>query len=265
MSSSLRYTLTKLRSLPSSVKICLRRSGYSVVSAVSTSPTVAPGTVTESCFAVNWRSGVGISILAMSVNQLLFWRFGLLEVGQKAIGVVELAFLNRQDDEGVPRAGIPQIGGGKIRVAIGMRVIDADEVHMAFPCGLIGGQEVLGTEFVAGGLRALEGVFERDGLAHGFRAAVCRAQHGAATQIGRASCRERHHGGPGFGFDADHSWTQNFSLRYFSALSQRMVTMVALSPWAAISRARRVAAYTLQPDEIPTSRPSSLARRRTMR
>jgi hypothetical protein len=31
----------------------------------------------------------------MSVDQLLFWRFGLIEVGQKAIGVVELAFLNR--------------------------------------------------------------------------------------------------------------------------------------------------------------------------
>src|ERR1019366_1111516 len=265
MSSSLRYTLTKLRSLPSSLKICLRRSGYSVISAASTSPTVAPGTVTESCFAVNCRSGVGISTLGMSVDQLLFWRFGLIEVGQKAIGVVELAFLNRQDDEGVPRAGIPQIGGGKIRVAIGMRVIDADEVHVAFPCGLIGGQQVLWTEFVAGGLRALESVFQRDGLAHGFCVAVCRPQHGAAALVGIAGTRVGHHGGPGFGFDANHSWSQNFSLRYFSALSQRMVTMVALSSRAAISRARRVAAYTLQPDEIPTSRPSSLARRRTMR
>src|ERR1035438_1083209 len=174
-----------------------------------------------------------------------------------------------------------------------MRVIDADEVHVAFPCGPIGGQEVLGTEFVAGGLCALEGVFQRDGLAHGFCVAVCRAQHGAAALVGIAGTRVGHHGGPGFGFDADHSWSQNFSLRYFSALSQRMVTMVALSPRAASSRARSVAAYTLlsqrmvtmfapspraassrarsvaaytlQPDEIPTSRPSSLARRRTIR
>jgi hypothetical protein len=75
----------------------------------------------------------------MSVDQLLFWRFGLIEVGQKAIGVVELAFLNRKDDEGVPRAGILQVGGGKIRVAVGMRVINPDEVHMMLPGGFIGG------------------------------------------------------------------------------------------------------------------------------
>src|SRR5450432_685209 len=108
----------------------------------------------------------------MSVDQLLFWRVGLIDVGQKAIGVVELAFLNRQDDEGIPRAGILQIGGGEIRVAVGMRVIDSDDVHMTFAGGLIGGQEVLGAEFIASGLRAFEGVLERDGLAHRFGLAL---------------------------------------------------------------------------------------------
>src|ERR1019366_7940973 len=148
---------------------------------------------------------------------------------------------------------------------VGMRVIDPDEVHVPFPGGLVGGQQVRGPQFISGGLRALEGVFQRDGLADGFRVALSRAQHGAAALV-RVTCTGMgHHGGPGFGFDADHSWSQKFSLRYFSALSHRMVTMVALSPRAAISRARRVAAYTLQPEEIPTSRPSSLARRRTMR
>src|ERR1035437_2681371 len=203
------------------------------MSAASTSPTVAPGTVTESCFAVNCRSGVGISTLGMSVDQLLFWRFGLIEVGQKAIGVVELAFLNRQDDEGIPRAGIPQIGGGKIRVAIGMRVIDADQAHMTFPGGLIGGQEVRGAEFIAGGLRAFEGIFDGDSLPHELGVVYGNTEHGAAALVRVAGTGVGYHGGPGFGFDADHSWSQKFSLRYFSALSHRMVTMVALSPRAA--------------------------------
>src|SRR5450759_3342786 len=146
-----------------------------------------------------------------------------------------------------------------------MRVIDADEVHLTFPGGLIGGQEVRGAEFIAGGLRAFERVLDRDGLAHDFCVALGGAQHGAAALVGVTGTGVGHHGGPGFGFDADHSSSQKFSLRYFSALSHRMVTMVADSPRAAISRARTVAAYTLQPEEMPTSRPSSRARRRTMR
>src|SRR5450759_659128 len=133
-----------------------------------------------------------------------------------------------------------------------MRVIDPDEVHVPFPSGLIGGQQVRGPEFIAGCLRALEGVFQRDGLAHDLCVAVGRAQHGATAFVRVAGTGVGHHGGPGFGFDADHSASQKFSLRYFSALSHRMVTMVADSPRAAISRARRVAAYTLQPEEIPT-------------
>src|SRR6516164_2339757 len=103
MSSSFRYTLRKLRTFPSSVKICFRRSGNSVVSAASTSPTVAPGAVTASCFPVNCRNGVGISTLAILVSQLLFGRLGLFGVGQPAIGVVELALPDREDHEGIPR------------------------------------------------------------------------------------------------------------------------------------------------------------------
>src|SRR5579872_504447 len=106
MSSSFRYTLTKLRSLPSSLKICLRRSGYCVVSVVSTSPTVAPDALTASCLPVNCRRGVGINTLAISVSQLLFRRFGLLEIRQPAVGVVEFTLLDRQHHKGIPRAGI---------------------------------------------------------------------------------------------------------------------------------------------------------------
>src|SRR5258708_7657064 len=144
-------------------------------------------------------------------------------------------------------------------------MINADQVHLSLPGGLIGGQQILGAEFVARCLRAFEGVLQRDRFTHDFCFAVGSAKHGAAALVRIARTGMGHHHGPGFGFDADHSWSQKFSLRYFSALSHRMVTMVADSPRAAISRASRVAAYTLQPEEIPTSRPSSRARRRTMR
>src|SRR5689334_5200274 len=117
MSSSFRYTFTKLRSLPSSLKICFRRSGYCVVSAFRTSPTVPPGAVTASCFPVNWRSGVGIKTLAILVDQLLFGCLGLFEVGQPAIGVVKFALLDGQHHERIPRTGILQIRFRKIRVA----------------------------------------------------------------------------------------------------------------------------------------------------
>src|ERR1043165_1553739 len=109
MSSSFRYTFTKLRILPSSVKICFRRSGCAEVSAFSTSPTVVPDTVTASCLPVNCRRGVGIKTLAISVTQLLLCRVALIEIGQPAIGVVELAFLDGQHHERIPRAGILQI------------------------------------------------------------------------------------------------------------------------------------------------------------
>src|ERR1017187_9543334 len=114
-----------------------------------------------------------------------------------------------------------------------MRVINADELHVPLPGGLIGGQQVRGPEFIARGLRAGEGVLQRDGMAHRLGVAVDRAQYGAAALVGVTDTGVGHHGGPGFGFDADHSWSQKFSLRYFSALSHRMVTMVALSPRAA--------------------------------
>src|ERR1022692_1622208 len=138
MSSSFRYTVTKRRPWPSSLKICLRRSGNCAVRAFSTSPTVAPATVTESCFPVNCRRGVGIKTLAISVDQLLFGRFGLVEVRQPAIGVMEFAALNREHHERIPGAGIPQVGLRKIGVAIRVRMVDADQIHVALARRAVG-------------------------------------------------------------------------------------------------------------------------------
>src|SRR5947209_20009125 len=71
MSSSFRYTFTKLRSLPSSVNRFFLTFGYCAVSAASASPTVLPDTSTESFSSVNWRSAVGIRILAISIPHYL--------------------------------------------------------------------------------------------------------------------------------------------------------------------------------------------------
>src|ERR1700678_4640938 len=156
MSSSFKYTLTKLRTLPSSLKICLRRSGNCAVKLASARPTVSPVTVTESCLPVNWRRGVGIRILAISVNQLLFVRFGLVGVRQPGIGVVELAFLNRQHDERIPRTGMLQIGFGKISAAIGMRMVNADQRHVPFARRLIVRQQILIAQLIIARLLARE-------------------------------------------------------------------------------------------------------------
>src|SRR5271157_501291 len=265
MSSSFRYTLTKLRTLPSSLKICLRRSGNCAVSAFNTSPTVEPATVTESCFPVNCRRGVGIKILAMSVNQLLFRRFGLVEVRQPAIGVVEFALLNREHHEGIPGAGIPQVGLRKIRGAVGVRMVDADQIHTALARRAVGGLEIRGPQLIALGLRAFKGVWQRHGCHYALRVALRRAQHRAYALVGVRLARVRHHGCPGFRLDADHYSSQKCSLRYFSALSHSTVTIMAGSPLPASSRPSSVEACTLQPEEMPTSSPSSRARRRTMR
>src|SRR5581483_2690952 len=264
MSSSFRYTFTKLRSLPSSLKICLRRSGYCVVSAFRTSPTVPPGAVTASCLPVNWRSGVGIKTLAMLVNQLLLGCLGLFEIWQPAIGVVKFALLNREDAERIPRTGILEIGGRKIRVAIRMRVIDTDQIHFTLARGFVGRQQVFRSQFISSRLCAHEGVFQRHGDAHQFRAVIGGAEHGAAALVGVGFSRVGDHGRPGFRFDPNHYSSQKCSLKYFSALSHKTVTMMAVSPRSANSRANSVAACTLHPEEIPTSRPSSRARRRTM-
>src|SRR5436190_21354199 len=104
-----------------------RRSSCRVVSSVSASPTVPPVTWTVSCFPVYCRRGVGIKILG--INQLFLFRLGLLRVGQPAIGVVELTLLNGEHDKRIPWTGVLEIGLREIGGAIGMRMVDADQIE----------------------------------------------------------------------------------------------------------------------------------------
>src|SRR5271169_4068734 len=173
----------KLRSLPSSVKICLRRSGYWLVSAERTSPTVPPVTDTASCLPVNWRSGVGIITFAISVNQLLFRRLGSFQIGHEAVGVIELPAADREHHKRMPRRGVLQISFRKIGIAIGMRMVDADQVHAALARLLLGGVQILRTQLVARVLRSVVGVLERDRFADQLAFVQVRADHGAAALV----------------------------------------------------------------------------------
>src|ERR671931_534383 len=71
MSSSFRYTLTKARSLPSSVNRCRRKSEYCAVRPARASPTVWADTSTLSCLPAYCRSGVGIRIFIPLALQML--------------------------------------------------------------------------------------------------------------------------------------------------------------------------------------------------
>src|SRR5262249_25349433 len=115
------------------------------------------------------------------------------------------------------------------------------------------------------GLRALKGVLELERMEHAFGIAIDHAQHGATAFIRIGSPRVRHHGAPRPVFDLDHSSSQKSSERYFSALSQRTVTIMPFSPRLTRSRATTAPASPVQPEEMPTRTPSSRARRRTMR
>src|ERR1700730_4504250 len=63
MSSSFRYTLTKLRNLPASLNRCALSPPCFFVRSASSSPTVAPSASTASFLSVYGLSGVGIRIL----------------------------------------------------------------------------------------------------------------------------------------------------------------------------------------------------------
>src|SRR5712691_7302341 len=74
MSSSLTYTLTKLRNFPWSLYRWALRPLCLVVKSTSSSPTVLPSASTASFLSVNGRRGVGIMILV--AIELALFKFG---------------------------------------------------------------------------------------------------------------------------------------------------------------------------------------------
>src|SRR5215469_6128056 len=143
-------------------------------------------------------------------------------------------------------------------------MVNPDQIQVSFACGLVRRQQILRPQFVTRGLRAGERVFERQSHPYLLVVTVDDADHRSAALVRICLAGVFHHHSPRFLFDPDHSSSQKCSLRYFSALSHNTVTIVAVSPRSATSRASLVAACTLQPEEMPTSSPSSRASRRTM-
>src|SRR5579884_2602644 len=275
MSSSFTYTLTKLRSRPSSVYRCFFRSPYRDVSAPSASPTVAPGSSTVLCLSAYCRRAVGIRILAINLlstrglrrgdPELFPIRVCLLRVRQKAVGVIEAPPADRKHHERIPRAGVLQIRLGKIRVAVRMRMKNADQIHPLAARLAVGVEQVLRPQLISRRLRAFERVLQLHRCPDRLPVAVDVAQHGPAALVGESRLRMGHHHIPRVFLDLNHSpSSQNGSLRYLSALSQSTVTNTPCSPRSTNSHATVRAAVTFAPDEIPTRMPSSRAMRRTM-
>src|SRR5947209_5860723 len=143
MSSSLTYTLTKLRSLPSSLYRWRFSSPYWDVSAPRSSPTVPPVSSTESFLSAYWRSGVGMRILGIVIrigqDQLFGIGNGLLLVGNERFRVVDPAGLNGDNHVRVPGPGVREVGRREVGVAIRVRVEEAEHVEPEFAGAAVGG------------------------------------------------------------------------------------------------------------------------------
>src|SRR5882672_4759688 len=146
MSSSFTYTFTKLRSLPSSVKRCLRNSANSFVRWPSASPTVAAWNSAEARFPAYGRSGVGIITLTV----ITFLRSAFVSAldrsavanfdafGRKLLPIIiqspgchllRRPVLHAHDNVAVPRPGVISVKLAGPRRMIRMRMIPANDVQ----------------------------------------------------------------------------------------------------------------------------------------
>src|SRR5581483_10427391 len=215
MSSSFTYTLTKLRSRPSSVYRCFFRSPYFDVSAPSASPTVAPGSSTVLCLSAYCRRAVGIRIFAINLfstcglsrrnPEIFLLRVGLLRIRQEAVRVIEAPAADGKHHERIPGAGVLQVRRGEICVTVGMGVKDADQVHALPPRFTVRVEQVLRPQFIARRLGPLEGILQLHGGSDSFRLAVNGSQHGPAALVREGCLRVGHHHIPRVFLDLDHS------------------------------------------------------------
>src|SRR5689334_18003767 len=100
------------------------------------------------------RTGEGASGSGLWPYQFFFLRSGLFGVGQEAVGVVELAALHREYDERIPGTRVLEIGLREVRVAIRVRVEDADQVESGRTRFFVCFEQVFGTQLIARALSA---------------------------------------------------------------------------------------------------------------
>src|SRR5438552_687610 len=126
MSSSLMYTLTKLRSLPCSLYRCAFRPACRRVRSASSSPMVAPLASTLSCLSVYGRSGVGMRIFAMMQSALFERRAIVFQKPHSHVG--SGAAHDRHDDVRKRRPRVIQVVLRRPRRMVGMRVIEPEQL-----------------------------------------------------------------------------------------------------------------------------------------
>jgi hypothetical protein len=93
-------------------------------------------------------------------QQFLLIGTRLVRIRKKTVGVVEAAALNRENNKGVPGAGVFEIGAREVRAAIRMRMEDTDQVKLAFARSRIRCKEISGTDFVPRVLLASEAIVQ---------------------------------------------------------------------------------------------------------
>src|SRR5258708_24396175 len=121
MSSSFRYTLTKLRSFPSSLYRWALSPPCLFVKSASSSPTVVPSASTASFLSLYGLSGVGIRILV--AMKLALFEIGSVLFQMPHGHVARGARHNRHDHVRKGRPGMIEIELRRPRRMIGMRVI----------------------------------------------------------------------------------------------------------------------------------------------
>src|SRR6266571_3854259 len=126
MSSSLMYTLTKLRSFPCSLYRCVFSPSCRRVRSASNSPIVAPVASTMSCLSVYGRSGVGMRIFAMMQTALFERRTIVFQEPHGHVGGG--AAHDRYDDIGKSRPRVIQIVLRRPRRMIRMRVVEPEQL-----------------------------------------------------------------------------------------------------------------------------------------
>src|SRR5579862_8459464 len=102
-----------------------------------------------------------------SILQFLVLGFGLIGVREPAIGVVEGAVANREHYKRIPRTGVLQVGLREVGIAIGVGVVDADQIELAATSFLVGAEQILRAELVTGRLLPFVRIFQRKGYLHG--------------------------------------------------------------------------------------------------
>src|SRR5688572_32901321 len=132
MSSSFKYTFTKLRSLPWSLYRCAFSPLWRRVRSASSSPIVAPSASTASFLSVYGRSGVGIRIFV--AIELALIEAGSIFLQEPNGHVAGAPAGNRDDDICERRPRVIEVELRRPRRMIRMRMIKAQQLAAELAC-----------------------------------------------------------------------------------------------------------------------------------